>query len=54
MEYNIKLTQQEAHILQMGLGELPLKVGINLLGKLTSQIKEQDEANAVPLSLLDS
>ena len=50
MHYEIKdLTQQELQVIFQGLGELPLKVGLNLFGKLQQQIAAQDEKNAVPL-----
>lgn len=49
MEYTIKLTQQEIQVIQMGLGELPLKLGINLLGKLQREVAKQDAEKAIPL-----
>jgi hypothetical protein len=47
MEYEIKLTQQEAQIIFMGLGELPIKVGVNLLIKLQQEIAKQDQVKAM-------
>lgn len=52
MEYIIKLTQQELNIIYMALGEVPVKIGINLLAKLQKEQKEQDEKNAVPIDSL--
>jgi hypothetical protein len=53
MNYEIKdLTQQELQTIFQGLGELPLKVGLNLFGKLQTQIAEQDAKNAEPLESL--
>jgi hypothetical protein len=50
MHYEIKdLTQQELQVIFQGLGELPMKVGLNLFGKLQGQIAAQDEKNATPL-----
>jgi hypothetical protein len=50
MHYEIKdLTQQDLDVIYRGLGELPLKVGLNLFGKLQQQIAAQDEKNAVAL-----
>ena len=50
MEYEIKLTQQELQLLFQGLGEIPLKVTLNLFSKLQQQVQEQDTAKAVPLA----
>lgn len=47
MEYTIKLTQQEVQTICMALGEIPLKLGINVLGNIQKQAMEQDTANAV-------
>lgn len=52
MEYEIKLTQQELQVIQMGLGELPLKLGINLLGKLQQEVARQDTEKAMPIAEL--
>lgn len=50
MEYQLQgLTQQELQVLYMGLGELPLKVGVNLLHKIQQQVHQQDTAAAVSL-----
>lgn len=52
MDYVLNLTQQELQVIFMGLGELPIKVGVNLLGKIQNQVSEQDSKNAVELSKL--
>lgn len=49
MEYDIKLTQQELHLIMQSLGELPLKVTINLFGKLQQEIVRQDQEKAIPI-----
>lgn len=50
MEYDIKLTQQDLQAIFLGLGEIPLKLGINLVEKLRAEVARQDEAKAVPLA----
>jgi hypothetical protein len=53
MKYEIKdLTLQELQIIYQGLGELPLKVALNVFSKLQMQMGEQDDKNAVPLESL--
>jgi len=37
MEYTIILTEQELQVISMALGELPLKVSINVFGKIQAQ-----------------
>ncbi|MCR8961132.1 hypothetical protein M0765_026410 [Variovorax sp. S2] len=50
MLYEFKdLSQQELQVIFQGLGELPLKMGLNVFGKLQQQIAAQDEKNATPL-----
>jgi hypothetical protein len=49
MEYELKLTQQELNLIYQGLGELPLKLSVNIFGKLQLTQKEQDEKNAIEL-----
>lgn len=49
MEYDIKLTQQELAVIFMGLGELQLKVSVNVFAKLQQEQVRQDEAKAVTL-----
>lgn len=49
MEYKINVTQQDLQVLFMGLGELPVKIAVNLLGKLQSQVAEQDSKSAVSI-----
>lgn len=53
MEYTIKLTQQELSIIYSGLGELPLKLSVNLLGKLQQVQQKQDKENAISIESLD-
>lgn len=52
MEYDIKLEQQDIQTLIAGLGELPMKIALNTLGKIQTQVAQQDAARAVPLSEL--
>jgi len=52
MKYQIELTQQEAQVIIMGLGELPIKIGVNLLMKLQQKIVKQDADKAIPVSEL--
>ena len=49
MEYTLKLTQQEIQILSTALGELPLKMSLNLFGKIQTQVQTQDAENAVSI-----
>lgn len=53
MDYKITLNQQELQIVYAALGELPMKVSINLFGKLQQEQQKQDKANAVPVESLD-
>jgi hypothetical protein len=52
MEYEIKLPQADMLVIIQALGELPLKVAVNVFGKIHAQMQAQDAANAVPLSSL--
>lgn len=52
MEYNLNLTQQEVQVLFMALGELPIKVGVNVLSKIQFMVAQQDEASAVSMESL--
>lgn len=49
MEYKLNLTQQDIQVIFMGLGELPIKIAVNLLGKVQAQVAEQDKQNATSL-----
>lgn len=40
-ELTIKITVEEANILAMGLGKLPLEVSVALWQKLKSQVEQQ-------------
>lgn len=50
MNYTIDLAQQEVQLLLQGLGELPLKFGLALFGKIQGQVRAQDELSAVSLA----
>jgi hypothetical protein len=52
MKYNIELTQQELQVIYAALGELPLKMTINLFSKLQQAQQKQDAENAMPISEL--
>jgi hypothetical protein len=45
MEYTIKVTDQELQAILQGLGELPLKLSLNLFGKIQQQIHESQAAD---------
>lgn len=49
MDYTFSLTQQEATLILQALGELPLKMTVNVFAKLQNQLHEQDQANAMQL-----
>ena len=49
MTYDLNLTQQELVLIFQALGELPLKVTLNLFSKLQAEMQRQDEAKAVPV-----
>lgn len=49
MTYEFKLSQAEMQVIFAGLGELPLKVGLNLFGKLQGEIQRQDAEKAKSL-----
>lgn len=49
MEYDVKLTQQELQVIYQGLGELPLKLALNMFAKLQQLQQRQDAEKAVPL-----
>ena len=52
MEYDICLNQQQLSVLYSGLGELPLKIALPVLGVVQAQQKKQDEEKAPPLDEL--
>lgn len=52
MEYEYKLTQQDLAVIYQGLGELPLKLSVNLFAKLQQEQAKQDAAKAEPLESL--
>lgn len=41
MEYDIKINEQDVHVIMQALGELPVKVAVNTYIKLNNQILEQ-------------
>jgi len=41
MEYNLKFTEQDLQILNMALGELPMKIAAPFVQKLNEQIAAQ-------------
>ena len=45
-EFEIKITVEEANILAMGLGKLPLEVSVALWQKLKSQIEMPGQVSA--------
>ena len=45
-EYDLHLTEDEANVVLQGLGELPAKVGFNLINKVAADLK-----NVVPSKL---
>ena len=49
-EFAIKITVEEANILAMGLGKLPLEVSVALWQKLKSQVEQQVQPQA-PLDM---
>lgn len=49
-EFEIKITVEEANILAMGLGKLPLEVSVALWQKLKAQIEQQVQPQA-PLDM---
>jgi len=44
MKYDIKLEEEELNLLLEGLGELPAKRSINLIGKIHQSANEQIQA----------
>ena len=54
MEYNLKLSQQEINIIAQSLGELPLKLTLNIFISIQNQVSKQDKDNAVSISSLDA
>lgn len=50
MTYELKLSQQHVQLIMQALGELPLKVTLNVFAELQKQVAEQDEASAIQVS----
>jgi hypothetical protein len=42
-EFTIKITVEEANIIAMGLGKLPLEVSVAIWQKLRAQVEQQVE-----------
>ena len=53
MEYTVTFTQQEIQLINMALGELPMKMTLNLFGKIQQEIKRQDDVQAVPIAEIE-
>ena len=47
MEFNIKVTEEQANVILAGLAELPLKVSMDLAMKFKQQCEEQIKAEKV-------
>jgi len=45
--FNLELTEQEVNIILAGLGELPAKHSIELIGKIKSECESQIEETEV-------
>ena len=45
-EFEIKITVEEANIIAMGLGKLPLEVSVAIWQKLKAQIEQQSSLTA--------
>lgn len=50
MHYEIQHSQEDLNLIYAALGELPLKVTVNLFLKLKREQERQDKEKAVPLS----
>jgi len=46
MEYTLKLSQQDIQIISQALGELPLKMVVNVFGKIQQQALEQESVKS--------
>jgi hypothetical protein len=53
MNYKIELSQQEVQLIYQALGELPMKMVLNLFGKIQQEVLKQDTSKAVPIQSLD-
>lgn len=47
MDYLINFTQQEIQLISLALGELPLKISLNLFSKIQQAVDEADRTSAV-------
>ena len=45
MKFNLELTEQEVNVVLAGLGELPAKHSIELIGNIKQSCESQIEAN---------
>lgn len=50
--YKLHITQQEAGMIIGTLAQLPYAQSAGLIEKLRAQVREQDEANAIPAANL--
>jgi len=46
-EFTIKITVEEANIIAMGLGKLPLEVSVAVWQKLREQIQQQEGLTSI-------
>ena len=46
-EFTIKITVEEANIIAMGLGKLPLEVSVAIWQKLREQIQQQEGLTSI-------
>lgn len=47
MEYDLKLSQQQVQLVLQALGELPLKVTLNVFAAIREQVAKQDDEKAI-------
>jgi hypothetical protein len=47
MEYDLKLSQQQVQLVLQALGELPLKVTLNVFAAIQEQVAKQDDEKAI-------
>lgn len=52
MEYTLVLNKQDIQVLFGALGEVPIKVGINVVEKIGQAVKEQDAIAAQAAGVL--
>lgn len=47
MTYDLKLSQAHVQTVLQALGELPLKLSLNVFAAIQEQVAKQDEASAI-------